>query len=44
RDKTKLSLRRLKMEKVEGGSLVLENEQHQQRYEKCLDEIVIQVV
>ncbi|CAL1544112.1 unnamed protein product, partial [Lymnaea stagnalis] len=42
RDKTKLSLERLKM--VERGSLVLENEQQRQRYEKCLDEIAIQVV
>ncbi|CAL1539994.1 unnamed protein product, partial [Lymnaea stagnalis] len=43
RGKTKISLERLKMEKVESGSLVLENEQRQ-RYEKCLDEISNQVV
>ncbi|CAL1537817.1 unnamed protein product [Lymnaea stagnalis] len=46
RHKTKLSLERLKMEKVESSSLVLEmeNEQQRQRYEKCLDEIANHVV
>ncbi|CAL1548670.1 unnamed protein product, partial [Lymnaea stagnalis] len=36
RDKTELSLERLK---VESSSLVLENEQQRQWYEKCLDGI-----
>ncbi|CAL1537253.1 unnamed protein product, partial [Lymnaea stagnalis] len=44
RDKTKLSLERLKMESVESCSLVLENEQQWQRYERCLDEIANHVV
>ncbi|CAL1544443.1 unnamed protein product [Lymnaea stagnalis] len=37
RDKTQLSLEKLKMEKVDSSSLVLENEQQQQLYEKFLD-------
>ncbi|CAL1540154.1 unnamed protein product, partial [Lymnaea stagnalis] len=43
-EKTKLSLERSKMVKVESSSLILENEQQQQWYEKCLDEIDNQVV
>ncbi|XP_055869443.1 uncharacterized protein LOC106072418 isoform X2 [Biomphalaria glabrata] len=44
RDKTKLLLERLKMVEAENSSLVLENEQQRQQYEKCLDEIANQVV
>ncbi|CAL1547107.1 unnamed protein product, partial [Lymnaea stagnalis] len=44
RDKSKSSLERLKMEKVERGSLVLENEQQRQRYAICLDEIANHIV
>ncbi|CAL1527840.1 unnamed protein product, partial [Lymnaea stagnalis] len=42
RDKTKLSLERLKMVEAESSSLMLEIEQ--QRIRKCFDEIAIQVV
>ncbi|XP_041373996.1 serine-rich adhesin for platelets-like [Gigantopelta aegis] len=43
-DKSKLLLQRLKMLEAENSSLVLENEQQRQQYEKCLDEIANQVV
>ncbi|CAL1527531.1 unnamed protein product, partial [Lymnaea stagnalis] len=44
RVETKLSLERVKMVEAEGSSLMLENEQQRQWYEKCLDEIANQVV
>ncbi|XP_064598006.1 uncharacterized protein LOC135464511 [Liolophura sinensis] len=44
RDKTKLLLERLRIIETENSSLVLENEQQRQQYEKCLDEIANQVV
>ncbi|KAK3593472.1 hypothetical protein CHS0354_036996 [Potamilus streckersoni] len=44
RDRSKLLLERLKMLEAENSSLVLENEQQRQQYEKCLDEIANQVV
>ncbi|GFS18751.1 Nck-associated protein 5 [Elysia marginata] len=44
RDKSKLLLERLKMVEAENSSLVLENEQQRQQYEKCLDQIANQVV
>ncbi|XP_052079341.1 uncharacterized protein LOC127717649 isoform X3 [Mytilus californianus] len=43
-ERTKLLLERLKMLEAENSSLVLENEQQRQQYEKCLDEIANQVV
>ncbi|OWF35483.1 uncharacterized protein LOC110442883 isoform X2 [Mizuhopecten yessoensis] len=43
-DRTKLLLGRLKMLESENSSLVMENEQQRQQYEKCLDEIANQVV
>ncbi|CAL1548728.1 unnamed protein product, partial [Lymnaea stagnalis] len=43
RSETRLKLERLKME-VKNSSLMLENEQQRQRYEKCLDEVVNQVI
>ncbi|CAL1545186.1 unnamed protein product, partial [Lymnaea stagnalis] len=43
-DKTKLALKRLRVVEEQSNSLVLENEQQRQRYEKCLDEIANQVV
>ena len=44
RDKSKLLLERLRMLEKENSSLVLENEQQRQQYEKCLDEIANQVI
>ena len=44
RDKSKLLLERLRMLEKENSSLVLENEQQRQQYEKCLDEIANQVL
>ncbi|KAL3854421.1 hypothetical protein ACJMK2_013691 [Sinanodonta woodiana] len=44
RDRSKLLLERLRMLEAENSSLVLENEQQRQQYEKCLDEIANQVV
>ncbi|XP_076450617.1 uncharacterized protein LOC143286749 isoform X2 [Babylonia areolata] len=44
RDKSRLLLERLKMVEGENSSLVLENEQQRQQYEKCLDQIANQVV
>ncbi|XP_025082021.1 uncharacterized protein LOC112556836 isoform X3 [Pomacea canaliculata] len=44
RDKSRLLLERLKMVEAENSSLVLENEQQRQQYEKCLDQIANQVV
>ena len=43
RDKSKLLMERLRMLEKENSSLVLENEQQRQQYEKCLDEIANQV-
>lgn len=43
-ERSKLLLERLKMLEAENSSLVLENEQQRQQYEKCLDEIANQVV
>ena len=43
-ERSKLLLERLKMLEAENSSLVLENEQQSQQYEKCLDEIANQVV
>lgn len=43
-ERTKLLLERLKVLEAENSSLVLENEQQRQQYEKCLDEIANQVV
>ncbi|KAK3082761.1 hypothetical protein FSP39_004607 [Pinctada imbricata] len=43
-DRSKLLLERLKILEAENSSLVLENEQQRQQYEKCLDEIANQVV
>ncbi|CAH1789935.1 unnamed protein product [Owenia fusiformis] len=43
-DKSKVLLERLKQLEAENSSLVLENEQQRQQYEKCLDQIANQVV